>query len=485
MIKTDVLVIGSGFGGAVCAARLVDAGKKVSLLERGAWRDSDANRQSDLPQQGVTLQPFPHGRHLPSHFLRQVSVGLLNGSKVLNRHGLFDLSLHPQMSVLCSAGVGGGSHVYWSMNMRPTDPQYWDNRAIGLSAKQMAPHYDWILAQMGSQPLEQMTDAPNKIDQALADYPSLNTQSEQPALGFRFRGEYSNHGMLGDAKNHKVGLDEQLLLPRLSQGLTVYAEHECLTIRRVGDHYHVHSVDHQKQQDKIFVAKTVVLAAGVINSMRILFRSRQVGGLNGLSALGQGFSGNGDVFALWRAGRDTQDFRQSPPSMGRFQVGDQPDAPFLYATGLNILQQIPLLPTMLQRQLKHWLILVGMGQDAADGNISWGQHDISVQFEQSKSPIFKNIYQSLKQLKTISKRRAWFLPQIPMTVHPLGGARVGMNAEQGVVDGRGEVYGHPNLYIADGSALPAATGTPPSMSIAAWSSHVSQSILQKSQEFGK
>lgn len=219
--------------------------------------------------------------------------------------------------------------------------------------------------------------------------------------------------------------------------------------------------------------------------MRILFRSRQVGGLNGLSALGQGFSGNGDVFALWRAGRDTQDFRQSPPSMGRFQVGDQSGAPFLYATGLNILQQIPLLPTFLHRQLKHWLILVGMGQDAADGNITWAQHDISVQFEQNKSPVFKSIYQSLKQLKIISNRRAWFLPQVPMTVHPLGGARIGMNVEQGVVDGHGEVFGHPNLYITDGSALPAATGTPPSMTIAAWSSHVSQAILQKSQELSE
>jgi cholesterol oxidase len=482
MIKTDILVIGSGFGGAVCAARLVDAGKKVSLLERGAWRASDATRQSNLPKQGITLQPFPHNRHLPSHLLRQVSFSLLSGPKVLNTHGLFDLSLHPQMSVLCSSGVGGGSHVYWSMNMRPTDPLYWNNRATGLNSEQMAAHYDWILAQMGSQPLEQMADVPNKIDQVLAGYSSLHTQSEQPALGFRFRGAYSNHGMLGDATNHKVGLDEQLLLPRLSQGLTVYAEHECLTIRRVGDHYHVHSVDHQQQQDKVFVAKTVVLAAGTVNSMRILFRSRQTGGLNGLPSLGKGFSGNGDVFALWRAGQGTQDFRQSPPSMGRFQVSNQSDAPFLYATGLNILQQVPLLPNVLQRQLKHWLMVVGMGPDAADGNISWGQHDISVQFEQSKSPIFKSIYQSLKQLKTISKRRAWFLSKAPMTVHPLGGARVGMNAEQGVVDGYGEVFGHPNLYITDGSALPAATGTPPSMTIAAWSSHVSQGILQASQE---
>lgn len=482
MINTDILVIGSGFGGAVCAARLVDAGKKVSLLERGAWRASNATLQSELPQQGVTLQPFPHGRNLPRHLLRQVSFSLLQEPKILNKNGLLDLSIHPQMSILCSSGVGGGSHVYWSMNMRPINPQYWDNHSAGLDSKQMEAHYDWILAQMGSQPLEQMVNVPNKIDQVLVSYPSLDTGSEQPALGFRFRGEYSNHGLLGDAANHKVGLDEQFLLPRLSKGLTVYAEHECLTIRRVDDFYHVHCIDHQNQQEKIFIAKKVVLAAGTVNSMRILFRSRQVGGLKGLSALGKGFSGNGDVFALWRAGQDTQDFRQSPPSMGRFQVSNQPDAPYLYATGLNILQQIPFLPELLQNQMKHWLILVGMGQDEASGKVSWNKHDISVQFEQNKSPIFNNIYQSFKQLKTISKRRAWFLPQVAMTVHPLGGARVGMNAEQGVVNGNGEVFGHPNLYITDGSALPAATGTPPSMTIAAWSSHVSQAILQTSQD---
>lgn len=477
MINTDILVIGSGFGGAVCAARLVDAGRKVSLLERGGWRASNATVQSELPKQGIKLHPFPHGSKLPSHILRQVSFGLSSGPKILNKSGLFDLSLHPQMNIICSSGVGGGSHVYWSMNMRPTNPQYWDNHSIGLDSKCMEAHYDWIFDQIGSKRLDQVPNVPNKIDQALEGYPSLDTGIEQPALGFRFSGDYSNHGMLGDAENNKVGLDEQLLLPRLSKGLTVYAEHECLTIRKVDDYYHVHCIDNN-QQEKIFIAKKVVLAAGTINSLRILFRSRQIGGLKGLSALGKGFSGNGDVFALWRAGQDEQDFRQSPPSMGCFRVSNQPNAPFLYATGLNILQQIPLLPELLQNQMKHWLILVGMGQDEANGKVSWNKHDISVQFEQNKSPIFKNIYRSLKELKAISKRRAWFLPQVPMTVHPLGGARVGANEEQGVVNGNGEVFGHPNLYITDGSALPAATGTPPSMTIAAWSSHVSQAILQ-------
>ncbi|MGI9265480.1 MAG: NAD(P)-binding protein, partial [Gammaproteobacteria bacterium] len=40
MLETDVLVIGSGFGGSVAAARLVDAGRDVVMLERGPWRDT-------------------------------------------------------------------------------------------------------------------------------------------------------------------------------------------------------------------------------------------------------------------------------------------------------------------------------------------------------------------------------------------------------------------------------------------------------------
>jgi cholesterol oxidase len=72
-----------------------------------------------------------------------------------------------------------------------------------------------------------------------------------------------------------------------------------------------------------------------------------------------------------------------------------------------------------------------------------------------------------------------------MTVHPLGGACIGMNVEQGVGGWTRRSVWTSNLYITDGSALPAATGTPPSMTIAAWSSHVSQAILQKSQELSE
>ena len=40
--ETEILVIGSGFGGAVTACRLAEAGFKVTILERGRrYRESD------------------------------------------------------------------------------------------------------------------------------------------------------------------------------------------------------------------------------------------------------------------------------------------------------------------------------------------------------------------------------------------------------------------------------------------------------------
>ena len=53
------------------------------------------------------------------------------------------------------------------------------------------------------------------------------------------------------------------------------------------------------------------------------------------------------------------------------------------------------------------------------------------------------------------------------TVHPLGGASIGRSPADGVVDHSGAVFGHPGLYVADGSLYPSAPGVPPSLAIAA------------------
>jgi len=59
------------------------------------------------------------------------------------------------------------------------------------------------------------------------------------------------------------------------------------------------------------------------------------------------------------------------------------------------------------------------------------------------------------------------LLDVPTTAHILGGCAVGPDSERGVIDANHEVYGHPGLFVCDGSAIPANLGVNPSLTITA------------------
>jgi cholesterol oxidase len=65
---------------------------------------------------------------------------------------------------------------------------------------------------------------------------------------------------------------------------------------------------------------------------------------------------------------------------------------------------------------------------------------------------------------------------IPTTAHILGGAVVGPDAEHGVIDRHGRVFGYENLLITDGSALPANPGVNPSLTITALAEHTMATV---------
>ena len=60
---------------------------------------------------------------------------------------------------------------------------------------------------------------------------------------------------------------------------------------------------------------------------------------------------------------------------------------------------------------------------------------------------------------------------IPTTAHILGGAVIGADASQGVVDHRHRVFGYENMMICDGSVMPANPGVNPSLTITALAEH--------------
>jgi cholesterol oxidase len=56
---------------------------------------------------------------------------------------------------------------------------------------------------------------------------------------------------------------------------------------------------------------------------------------------------------------------------------------------------------------------------------------------------------------------------IPITAHILGGAVIGADPTRGVVDPYHRVFGHPDLHVIDGAAVPANLGANPSLTITA------------------
>jgi cholesterol oxidase len=58
------------------------------------------------------------------------------------------------------------------------------------------------------------------------------------------------------------------------------------------------------------------------------------------------------------------------------------------------------------------------------------------------------------------------------TAHPLGGCVMSESADGGVVNDRGEVWGYPGLYVADGSIIPGPLSVNPSATITALAERV-------------
>src|SRR5882672_597540 len=84
----DVIIVGSGFGGAVTACRMAETGMKVLVLERG--RRWDSTTYPRLPG-----DPWIWDQDNPG-----------------KKNGWLDFRLHRGACVAQGAGVGGGSLIY-------------------------------------------------------------------------------------------------------------------------------------------------------------------------------------------------------------------------------------------------------------------------------------------------------------------------------------------------------------------------------------
>lgn len=126
--------------------------------------------------------------------------------------------------------------------------------------------------------------------------------------------------------------------------------------------------------------------------------------------------------------------------------------------------------------------LLGMGRDVPDGVMRLRDRWLDVDWTvQTSRHYFARVKATMADLAAEMGGRFEPNPLSMLhrviTVHPLGGSSMGTSPADGVVDGFGQVFGHPGLYVVDGAAMPAPVGANPSLTIAAFADRAALQML--------
>ncbi|MGH9778920.1 MAG: FAD-dependent oxidoreductase, partial [Candidatus Acidiferrales bacterium] len=158
MRSFDVIVIGSGFGGAVAACRLAERGHSVLVLERGRrW--------------GRTDFPRPNQKDAPWWFDHRET-------------GIYERRRFPSMQVIVAAGVGGGSLVYTNVQKVPP-PEVFGDWPEPISLDYLRPYYDRVREMLEPAPIPHDLQRIRAFEQAHAGA-GLPGRAERPDLAIRF-----------------------------------------------------------------------------------------------------------------------------------------------------------------------------------------------------------------------------------------------------------------------------------------------------------
>ena len=516
----DYVIIGSGFGGSVSAMRLTEKGYRVVVLERGRrFRDED----------------FPRSNWNLRKYLWAPSLGC---------HGILQISPFRDVFVLHGAGVGGGSLGYANVLMAPDDRMFespaWKHLADWKSL--LRPHYDTARRMLGVATNPRLSPADHVLQQ-IADEMGSGASFQPTPVGAFFgtpgrEGEevpdpyFDGEGpprrgcthcggcLVGCRHNAKNTLVKNYLYLAERWGAEVRPESEVRDIRPLpttqpdGARYEVvyrRLGGFVPAGETRLRARNVILSAGTLGTLRLLFRCRDVtGSLPHISPrLGDMVRTNSEAL-LGSVSRplDT-DYSKGIAITSIFQPDPVTSVePVRYPAGSSLMRFMsgPLIESgnLPVRLLKSLLDIVSRPVDFLRTHVlpGWAQRttiilvmqteDNRIQLRPGRS-IFTLFRRGLvsapdpahpvpgkiavaHEVTTKFADRTDGVPlgsineglfDIPMTAHILGGCPFGEDAREGVLDLSCQVHGYPGLHVVDGSIVPANPGVNPSLTITA------------------
>ncbi|MDP9067161.1 MAG: GMC family oxidoreductase [Actinomycetota bacterium] len=321
--------MGSGFGGAVSAYRLAEAGLSVCLIERG--------------------KPYPPGSFPRSP--RRVRDNFWDPSEGL--HGMFNLWSFRGLEALVSSGLGGGSLIYANVLIRKDerwfvkeDPRAGWYEHWPVTRADLEPHYDRAEKMLDAQryPLEHPPyDATPKTVAVKEAAAKLGLEWQLPKLAVTFgnpghmpvpgepivearpnlhrRTRYTcrlcGECDLGCNYGSKNTLDYNYLTEAKRLGADVRTLCEVKSFEPIERRYAVDYVEHNGEEEGNrsdtgplprvrITCDRLVLSAGALGSPYLLLRNRSAFPRIG-KALGTRFCGNGDLLTFVNDARTTTD----------------------------------------------------------------------------------------------------------------------------------------------------------------------------------
>ncbi|WP_345816530.1 alpha/beta fold hydrolase [Paraburkholderia sp. PREW-6R] len=301
----DVVVIGSGYGGAIAASRMARAGRSVCLLERG--REFTTGDYPRSPFQGAEQVQY----NTP---LAQVGSPL----------PLLEVHVNDDVNAVVGCGLGGTSLINANVALE-ADPRVWDDVRwpAALREDESGRERGYALARAMLEPSPVPDDYPAlpKLEALKKSAQALGKENLfcRPPITVTFEKRINaagvaqnacvgcgdcNSGCNYDAKNstHMNYLPDAVAHgAQIFTGAAVHSVTRDAATQTWRVAFQLVSLGRESYDapDLAVSADIVIVSAGTIGSTALLLRSaRMPGGLTVSPMLGQHFTGNGDVLSF-------------------------------------------------------------------------------------------------------------------------------------------------------------------------------------------
>ena len=529
----DYVIIGSGFGGSVSAMRLTEKGYSVLIIERGKRFNDE-----DFPKSNWNL---PKYLWLPK----------------LRLFGFFEMSFMNGLLALHGSGVGGGSLTYGNVLMEPDDKLFqtagWQHLADWKSV--LAPHYATARQMLGVTPNPKLWAADRHLQEIAGELGYA--KSFHPTDVGVFFGEEGKEGetvpdpffggegperagcihcggcMVGCNYNAKNMLTKNYLYFAEKNGAEVLAETKVVDIKPIADvnstgsHYgivHQSSTSLVKREKTEIHARNVIVAAGALGTMELLFKCRDENqSLPKISQrLGDQVRTNSEnIMGVVMRKKDVN-YSEGIAITSIFQADEVTRIePVKYAEGASFIRAMtapfvegdhPIWLRFLkmagkifrhpvdfvyEKFLANWsrvtTILLIMQTEDNLTHVRRGRNFFTLFLKglvlkpDADYPIPKQIPVGNEVVKKYAER-ANGIPQaaftdglfnFPTTAHFMGGVPIGSDENEGVIGLNCEVHNYPGIFVVDGSIMPGNPGVNPSLSITALAEYAMSLVAMK------